>query len=153
MKQQYHVELSEAERERLKKHIQSKKHSLESKKRAGVLLKLDESGERTPPPVKKIASRVGVSELSVRRYRKEYATEGLESALLRKKRSVPPVAPKVTGEVEAHIIATCCSEPPEGKAVWTMQMIADKIVLDGVVDSISDETVRLVLKKQRSSLT
>lgn len=152
MKQQYHVELSAEERRRLKKHIQGKKQSLESKKRAGVLLELDESGDRTPPSVKKIASHIGVSELSVRRYSKQYATEGLEGVLLRKKRTVPPVAPKVTGEVEAHIIATCCSEPPEGKAVWTMQMIADKIVLDGVIDSISDETVRLVLKKQRSSL-
>lgn len=151
MKQQYHVELSEAERERLKKHIQSKKVSLESKKRAGALLSLDESEGRTPPEVKRIASKIGVSELSVRRYRQQYATKGLDAVLLRKKRTAPPVPPKVTGEVEAHIIATCCSEPPEGKAAWTMQMIAEKIILDGVVDSISDETVRLVLKKRRSS--
>lgn len=153
MKQQYHVELSGAEQKRLKKHRQGKKHSLESKKRAGVLLELDESGNRTPPSVKKIALHNGVSELSVCRYRKQYAIEGLEAVLLRKKRTVPPVPAKVTGEVEAHIIAACCSEPPEGKAVWTMQMIADKIMLDGVVDSISDETVRLVLKKRRSNPT
>lgn len=153
MKQQYHVELSAAEQRRLKKHKRGKKNSLESKKRASALLYLDESEGRTPPPVKSIASHVGVSELSVRRYRQQYATEGLEAVLLRKKRVVPPVPPKVTGEVEAHIIATCCSEPPEGKAIWSMQMIADKIILDGVVDSISDETVRLVLKKRRSSPT
>ncbi len=66
----------------------------------------------------------------------------------RKKRESPPVPAKVTGEVEAHIVAVACSEPPEGRAEWTMQMIADKIVLDGVVESISDETVRRVLKKQ-----
>jgi hypothetical protein len=75
----------------------------------------------------------------------------LDAALLRKTRATPPVPAKVTGEVEAYIIATCCSAPPEGKAAWTMQMIADKIVLDGVIDSISDETVRLVLKKRNSS--
>ena len=153
MKQAYHVKLSAVERRYLKKHIQGEKHSLESKKRAGALLELDESEGRTPPSVKHIASHIGVSELSVRRYRKEYATVGLENVLQRKKRATPPVAPKVTGEVEAHIIATCCCEPPKGKAVWSMQMIADKIVLDGVIDSISDETVRLVLKKRRSSLT
>lgn len=153
MKQEYHVELTEGERRQLKKHLQGKKHSLESKKRAGVLLKLDESEERIPAPVKAIAAQIGVSELSVRRYRKQYVTEGLEAVLLRKKRTVPPVPAKVTGEVEAHIIATCCSEPPEGKAAWTMQMIANKIVLDGVIDAISDETVRLVLKKRHSSLT
>ena len=71
--------------------------------------------------------------------------------LARKSRTTPPVPAKVTGEVEAHIIATCCSSPPKGKAAWSMQMIADKIVLDGIVDSISDETVRLVLKKRNSS--
>lgn len=151
MKQQYHVNLSTAERERLKKHLQGK-HSFESKKRAKALLALDESEDRAPSPVKTIASHVGVSGGRVHKYRKQYATEGLEAVLLRKKRTVPPVPAKVTGEVEAHIIATCCSEPPEGKAVWSMQMIADKIVLDGVIDSISDETVRLVLKKRRSSL-
>ena len=153
MRQKYHVNLSETERKRLKKHIEGKKHSLESKKRAGVLLELDENGERIPPSSKSIASHVGVSEESVRRYRKQYATEGMEAVLLRKKRTVPPVPAKVTGEVEAHIVATCCSEPPEGKAVWSMQMIADKIVLDGIIDSISDETVRLVLKKRHSSPT
>jgi hypothetical protein len=151
MKQQYHVELSGVERKRLKKHIQGKKHSLESKKRAGVLLELDESEDRILPSVKNIASHIGVSELSVRRYRKQYATKGLEVVLVRKKRTVPPVPPKVTGEVEAHIIATCCSEPPEGRTAWTMQMMADKIVLDGIIDFISDETVRLVLKKRCSS--
>lgn len=153
MKQQYHVELNEGERRHLKKHMRGKKASLESKKRAGVLLKLDESENRIPPLVKTIAAQIGVSELSVYRYRKQYATEGLEAVVLRKKRTVPPVPAKVTGKVEAYIIATCCSEPPEGKAVWTMQMIADKIILDGVIDAISDEAVRLVLKKRRSSLT
>lgn len=153
MKQQYHVNLGDAERRRLRKHIQGKKHCLESKKRAGVLLKLDESVGRTPPSVKSIAKQIGVSELSVRRYRKQCATEGLDAALLRKKRTLPPVPPKVTGSVEAHIIATCCSQPPKGTAAWTMQMIADKIVLAGVIESISDETVRLVLKKRHSSPT
>lgn len=110
------------------------------------MLELDESEERRPASVKRIAARKGVSEGSVRKYRKQYATEGLEAVLLRKKRDTPPVAVKVTGEMEAHIIATCCSTPPEGKAEWSMQMIADKIMLDGVIDTISNETVRRVLK-------
>ena len=152
MKQQYHVNLKASERQRLAKHIRSKKSSLESKKRAGVLLELDESEGRVPGPVKVIAGRKGVCEESVLKYRKQYETEVLEAVLQRRKRTVPPVPAKVTGEVEAHIIATCCSKAPEGKAAWTMQMIADKIVVEGVIDSISDETVRRVLKKRRSSL-
>lgn len=151
MRQQYHVFLHEGDIKRLKKHLRSSQYSLESKKRAGVLLALDESGGRKPPPVKRIAAQNGVSELSVRRYRKLFATQGLESTILRKKRATPPVAPKVNGEVEAHIIAVCCSSPPEGKSQWSMQMIADRLVLDGVVETISDETVRRVLKKRRSN--
>jgi hypothetical protein len=54
--------------------------------------------------------------------------------------------------VEAHIIAAACGEPPAGKARWTLSMIANKIVLDGVIESISDEAVRLVLKKRNLSL-
>ena len=152
MKQRYHVNLTETEREKAEKHLRSKKNSMESKKRAKVLLDLDESNNRKAEPVKKIAARNGVSEESVRIYRKQYATWGIENLLGRKKRETPPVPSKVTGEVEAHIIATCCSAPPEGKSQWSMQMIADKIVIDGVIESISDETVRRVLKKQNSNL-
>jgi len=151
MKQKYHVELSESDRRAIEKHLRSKKHSMESKKRAKVLLSLDEKDGRKPDSTGKIAAANGVSEESVRIYRKRYAIEGLATILGRKRRKIPPVPAKVTGEVEAHIIATCCSTPPEGKASWSMQMIADKIVLDGIVDSISDETVRLVLKKRRSN--
>lgn len=153
MKQKYHVKLSAAERKQIKKHRQSNKHSMESKKRACVLLDLDESDGKQVAPTKTIAARHGVSELSVRRYRQQFATMGLDSAITRKKRSSPPVAAKVTGEVEAYIIATCCSTPPDGRASWTMQMIADKIVLDGIVESLSGESVRRVLKKQNSSHT
>jgi hypothetical protein len=151
MKQKYHVNLSETERKKIGKHLQSKKHSMESKKRAKVLLGLDESNGKRPESTGKIAAANGVSEESVRIYRKRYEVEGLDAVLGRKKRDTPPVPAKVTGEVEAYIIATCCSAPPEGKASWSMQMIANKIILDGIVESISDETVRLVLKKQNSS--
>lgn len=151
MEQKYHVMLSEGERTELRKHLRSKRKSLESKKRAGVLLALDESESRIPAPVKTIAARNGVSEGGVRKYRKQYATEGFADTLYRKKREVPPVPAKVTGEVEAHIIAVCCSTPPEGRSRWSMQLIADRIVLSGVVEAISDETVRRVLKKRNSN--
>jgi len=149
--QKYHIKLSCEERKRAEKHLRSKKQSMESKKRAQILLDLDESVGKELPTLKSISARRGVSEVTIWKTRKEYAQEGLDGVLTLKKRETPPVAAKVTGEVEAHIIATCCSAPPEGKAVWTMQMIANKIVVDGVIDSISDETVRRVLKKQRSS--
>ena len=81
MEQKYHVELKAEEREELKKHLREKKNSLESKKRAGVLLALDESENRIPAPVKKIAAQHGVSEGGVRKYRKQYVTEGFTGTL------------------------------------------------------------------------
>jgi hypothetical protein len=81
------------------------------------------------------------------------AAEDVKTFLQRKKRETPPVPGKVTGEVEAHIIATACSQAPEGRSGWTLKLIANKVVLDGVVESISDVTVMHVLKKRNISLT
>ena len=115
------------------------------------MLDLDESSGARLYTTKKISARHMVSEATIIKVCKRYEAGGVVAVLERKSRSTPPVPAKVTGEVEAHIIATCYNAPPEGKSAWSMQMIADKIVLDGIVDSISDETVRLVLKKLNSS--
>jgi hypothetical protein len=81
------------------------------------------------------------------------AKNGLESALYRKKRATPPVPAKVDGEVEAHIIALCCTNPPKGYARWSVRLLADKCVELGYVDSISHMTVSRTLKKTNLSLT
>jgi len=150
--QKYHIKLTGTERDSIEKTIHKKGTGIQATKRGKVLLDLDESSGRRLYSTKRIAGRQGVSEATISEVCKGYEAGGIEAVLGRKTRITPPVPAKVTGEVEAHIIATCCSTPPKGKAVWSMQMIADKIVLDGIVDSISDETVRLVLKKRRSSL-
>jgi RNA-binding protein YhbY len=149
--QKYHIKLTEAERQTIKKAISKKTVGQQIQKRGKILLDLDESGGARLYTTKKIAGRQGISEATISEVCKRYEAGGVVAVLERKSRTAPPVPAKVTGEVEAHIIATCCSAPPEGKGAWSMQMIADKIVLDGIVDSISDETVRLVLKKQSSS--
>jgi len=77
----------------------------------------------------------------------------LPLALQRKKRATPPVAPKVTGDVEAHIIALCCSSPPEGYSRWTVRLLADKCVELGIIDSISPMTINRTLKKTNLSRT
>jgi transposase len=151
--QKWHVVMEKSDRKKIKTILQSKKHSMESQKRAQILRDLDESGGRTPASVSEIAKRRGVSENTVVNTRRKFAEEGVDTAIFRKKRETPPTAPKVTGEVEAHIIACACSTAPEGFTRWSMKMIADKIVLDGVIENISDETVRLVLKKHNLSRT
>ena len=140
--------MTEADREKLRKHIYGKSRGMDSKKRAKVLLDLDESSGARKHTTKEICARNGVSEPTIFSVCNRYEAGGIKGVIERKKRETPPVAAKVTGEVEAHIIATCCSAPPEGFARWSMRMIADKIVLDGVIDSISNETVRLVLKNE-----
>ena len=151
--QKRHVELDNAARKKIKMVLRSKKVTMEAKKRAQILLDIDESGGRKPESVNTITAKRGVCSNMITNVRRKYVESGIDAAIFRKKREPPPVAAKVTGEVEAHIIAVCCSSPPEGKEHWSMQMIADQIVLDGVIDSISDETVRLVLKKRNLGRT
>ena len=72
---------------------------------------------------------------------------GLAAALERKKRALPPVAKLLDGRQEARLIARSCSSPPEGRARWTLRLLADELVVLEVVEAISHETVRQTLKK------
>ena len=149
--QKYHIKLTDSERQAIKKAISKKSLGQQAQRRGKILLDLDESSGARLYTTKKISGRHRVSEATISEVCKRYEAGGVSGVLERKTRATPPVPAKVTGEVEAHIIATCCSTPPEGKAAWSMQMIADKIVVDGIVASISDESVRRVLKKRNSN--
>ena len=96
-----------------------------------------------------IAETLKIHTHRVARIRKRFVQEGLEKALSERFRSGKPLVLDEKGE--ATLIALACSNPPEGRAVWTMQLLADKLVELQVVDAISDETVRLHLKKTSSS--
>ena len=85
------------------------------------------------------------------RVRQRFVEDGLEAALVRKKQDRPSRERKLDGDGEARLIAVACSQPPQGRGGWTLQLLADKLVELHVVDSISDETVRQVLKKTNSS--
>ena len=94
-----------------------------------------------------IAAALGIHRNSVGRIRKRFLVEGVEPALNRRLRRTPPVPPKVTGEVEAKIIALCCSEPPEGRATWSIRLLTKELKRRGIVVEIGRETVRRTLKK------
>ena len=153
-KQIHKVELTDEQRNELSRIVvsPSKKLSNETKVRAKALLCLDEAGGKPLSPAN-TAKKCKLHRETVYDIRKQFAAEGLEAAVYRKKRETPPVEPKVTGDVQAHIIATACSAVPEGKTKWTLTMIANKIVLDGVIDSIGESTIRRTLKKLNSSRT
>jgi transposase len=83
--------------------------------------------------------------------KKRFCEEGWE-AVLERKPSSRTYNRKVDGEVEAHLVQLCCSEPPTGRSRWTLRLLADKMVELKYVDSISYVTVREVLKKTSLSL-
>lgn len=91
-----------------------------------------------------------VSRSKVMRLRRRFVEEGLQAVLVRQT-STQPRRRKLDGEQEARLIAVACSDPPAGRARWTLQLLADKLVELNVVDSISPDCVRKTLKKTTSS--
>jgi hypothetical protein len=84
----------------------------------------------------------------VQNIKRAYCLDGIDAVLKRKKRKTPPVAAKVTGDIEAKITAIACSEPPDGRAKWTVRLIADRVVELQILDSISAMTVQRTLKNR-----
>ncbi len=139
----YIVELTDEEREQLKEIISKNKASRHTIVNAYILLKADVVCGWM---YEDIANAYNISTKKVEFVRKRFVEEGLEAALSRK-----PVTNahrrKITGEEEAHLIALCCSQAPEGHERWTLRMLADKMVELDIVESVSHETVRQTLKK------
>ena len=147
----YRVSLTEEEREALLKLIRKGKAAAREFSHARILLQADESEEGPGQPDEVITELLHVSVSTVERVRKQFVEEGLERALAHK-RPYRTKSKKLDGEAEAQMIALACGKPPTGRERWTMQMLADKLVELEVVEAISDETVRLALKKMNSNL-
>jgi hypothetical protein len=143
----YRVTLEAEERQRLHDLIAAGQAAARKLAHARILLKADAAEGGPAWPDHRIADALEVSTATVERVRQRFVELGLDAALDRKQRERPPRQIKLDGRAEARLIALACSPPPLGRAVWTMQLLADKLVELEVVDSISDETVRLALKK------
>lgn len=146
MTKKYRVRLSEEERNELEGLVKKGKEAACKRMHAQILLKADE-GELGPCwKDEEIVKALDVSVSTVERLRERLVTQGLASALNR-----APVdrsaRRKLDGEQEAHLIALACSEPPEGRARWTLELLANRMVELKYVESLSDESVRRVLKK------
>jgi len=151
---QVKIELSRPERKELEDFTKSGMRIIKLVNRAKIILELDEADSRKPMTQEKIAEKVGVTRQTVNDAKKAFvAAESVSAFLQRKKRETPPVAPKITGEVEAHIIALACSPVPEGYAKWGVRLLADKCVELNYIDSISFKSVQRVLKKHNLSRT
>jgi len=98
-----------------------------------------------------IVAALGTSLKTVARVRKRFVTEGIEAALDSRPWPARPDKIKIKGDVEQKLIKLACTDPPRGRSHWTLQLLADEMVVLGLVDSISTETVRQALKKTTSS--
>ena len=152
MKKKYPVILTEAQREHLKSLIAAGTAPARKLTHARILLKADQSSQGPRWVDEQVAEAVEVSQPTVARVRKRYFQEGLEAALNRR----PPNREyhrKLDGEQEARLVALACSEPPEGQARWSLRLLADRLVELEIVEEVSYQTVRRILKKTSSSLT
>jgi transposase len=147
----YIVTLTAEERQRLNELVTSGRAAAKRLAHARILLKADAAAGGPAWPDDRIAEALDVSTATVGRVRQRFVEEGVEAALVRKKQDRPSRDRKLDGRGEARLIALACSEPPAGRAAWTLQLLADRLVELKVVDSVCDETVRRVLKKTRSS--
>ena len=139
----YAVDLTDVERAALREILSKHKAKRSTIVNAYILLKADRACGWTNA---EIASAYDVSTKKVEQLKKRFVEEGFEAALYRK--SVTNAhRRKMTGDEEAHLIALCCSQAPEGQERWTLRMLADTMVELDVIASVSHETVRRTLKK------
>ena len=152
MKKVFIVRLTETERLELDALVRKGKASALAIARARILLKADQGKDGEAQTDAQVAEALSVTAKTVFNVRRRWVEEGLEAALRRKKQDCPSRSRRLDGVGEAKLVATCCGPAPQGRARWTLRMLAGKLVELEVVDSISPETVRSTLKKMRLSL-
>ena len=151
MAKKYIVRLTQEERDALSELVNKGKTQAYRIKHANILLAVDADGPNWND--ERSAQAFGCHVQTVANVRQRFVEQGLEAAIERKKQKSPSRERILDGEAEAKLIALACSTPPEGRAKWTLKMLADKLVTLEVVDSICDQTVRRTLKKTNSSHT
>ena len=146
-RKKHHINLSKDEREFMEQLSRKQNAAALKVKKAKAILAMD-CGDYGPGKTDLEASHdCGLTTRSLENLRQRVCEVGPEQALERKPRTTPPVSPKITGEVEARMIQIACSQPPEGRSSWTMQLIADQLIELNLLESISGETVRLTLNR------
>ncbi|WP_461254923.1 helix-turn-helix domain-containing protein [Treponema sp. R80B11-R83G3] len=148
------IRLTARERAELERFSTTGVRSVRLVNRAKIILALDTSADRTPERQEALAKRIGVNRRTVNDAKRDFmARTSISGFLRRKKRETPPVPPKITGEMEARIIALACGKAPKGYARWTLRMLADKCVELRYSDAMSHMTISRLLKKRNLNLT
>ena len=146
----YKVTLTSDERQQLEKLVSAGKGAARKLTHARILLLANEGDHGPGRTNAAIVAALGVSERTVERVRKRFVTESFEAAL--RPRPLPPRPDKVKiqGPVEKQLVQLACSDPPAGRSRWTLQLLADQLVVLNLVEEVSTETVRQALKKTTS---
>jgi len=143
--------LTKEERNDLKELVSKGKTGARKLRRAHILLLSDEGEDGPSWKDKQIAKAQGITPLTVGRTRQRCVEQGIQAAL-NHKRPYRSRSKILDGKAEAQLIQLACSQAPDGKKHWTMQMLADKLIELEIVETVSDETVRTTLKKTNLSL-
>jgi hypothetical protein len=148
--EKYRVTLAAEERAALEQLVSKGKAAARKLIHARVLLLADDS-QGGESPDDEIVAALGTSPRTVARVRKRLVTEGFLAALDHRPQPARPDKIKIRGDVEQKLVELACTDPPKGRCRWTLQLLADEMVVLGLVDTISLETVRHALKKTTSS--
>jgi transposase len=143
------VRLSPEQRAALGRLVHTGTHTAHARRRAAILLKADADGPNAWPD-ERIATALDINRMTVARVRAQFAGEGLD-ATLHKKKAPGRQYRKLDGAQEARLIALACSPPPGGQARWTMRLLADRLVELEVVEGIDPSAVWRTLQKTSSS--
>lgn len=141
----YRVTLTAEERVALEQLVSAGKTAARKLAHARVLLLADTHGEDCSDD--DIIEALGTSLRTVARVRQQFVTQGLQAAINRKSQPPRPDKVKIKGDVEQKLVQLACGDPPRGRCHWLLQLLADELVVLGLVDAVSTETVRLALKK------
>ena len=151
MPKKYVARLSKAERIQLSAMVRKGKAAAYRIRHANILLKVDADGPDWTD--EDTAAAFGCHVNTVANLRRRLVEHGLDAALERKPQDSPSRERVFDGKAEARLIATACGEPPQGRAKWTLQLLADRMVELKVVESVSPKTVERTLKKTNCSHT
>jgi transposase len=147
----YKIKLTKSEVEELQVIINKGSHTSQTFRAAYILLNCDEGEYSDKVTNEQISKVLKVGMRTIDRMKKQFIEEGLE-AVLERRVTTRVYDIKADGDMEAKLVALCCSEPPKGFSKWSLRMLADKMVELNYVESISHVTIGTVLKKMNLSL-
>lgn len=146
-KTKYHITLSDEERNTLTRIVCEGTESERTVMRARILL-MSDYGKSEKLSVSKLAEKLGTTGTTIQTVRTEYAKEGFEYALFRKKREIKQYKSKVSDEVKRYVVSLSETAPPDEHKRWSCKLLADAAVEAGVVDSISPATILRILQAE-----